>query len=103
MAGTNGSRPKSAAAAEESAVRQSLETPAAAGLLNVGAMLSRKLSWALSTSWEGGTGHKPPRGLINDMATRYATQIALELAASLPLHLNSPAASQGEGEVDRSP
>lgn len=69
-------------------------------MLDVSSQLSRKLSWALSSSWESATGTKPPRGTINDLATKYSVELTTALAAHFPLHLThlSPTVPEQDGE-----
>ena len=43
------------------------------------AELSRKLSWAISSSWETHTGQKPPKGTVASLAARYAQAILADL------------------------
>lgn len=82
------------------AIASGTDTVAQEKLFAVAAHLSRKLSWALSTSWEEATGSKPPRGVINDLAGKYAVELTIALRESFPLHLvhltpDSPSASDG--------
>lgn len=78
------------------AIRLQTDEVTQAGLLEVSSQLSRKLSWALSTSWESATGQKAPRGLVNDLASKYTVELVLALAGKLPLHLGLSPPSDGD-------
>jgi len=68
-------------------------------LFDVAGQLSRKLSWALSTSWESATGSKAPRGRINELASKYAVELTIALRDSFPLHLTSLTPDGPEGDA----
>ena len=63
----------------------SLPGPISPQLLEVLTSLSRKLAWAIRTSWEDGSFERPSTGVINSLVSQHAFQIVTQLADKYPL------------------
>lgn len=59
-------------------------------LLLIVTEVTRKLNWALTTTWHTHTGHRPPRGIVTALVDPLTISLVLKMAVACPRDVLGP-------------